>query len=535
MKKRLQPLFKLACLLLLLITVAVSCTKEIGPAPEVPAEISDAPVKLSVTATVPSIVSLQPNRGRIGDSVVITGINFSAKIADNVVKFNGVTAVVKSATIKSLLVIAPKSSTGNVTLKVKTVDVKSPPKFTYLLPVTASSIKPATGKEGDVITITGTNFSTVKAENVVKFSGVPATVSSASTTQLKVTVPKGAKTGNVTLVVITGAPVAVGAFTVTNSDEDWADVKFSGALQEHVISVTAGKGIMFTGGLKPKFLYYSPDGLKYTDVYTKLPFKDKATLELHLLASDENTAGGPTYYLTSNQGIAKTQNGTTWTLLSPGGTPTAAGGFTGIIARNNNVFLLSNSRLYESHDAGKTWKVNASATGAGLDYITSDQNGKYWYAVDVKNNATDKVKKMYRSTDYGKTWMATRGSTGRYFYDNGTQDFFHISGYSLFCLYNSTNSLASGQKLYTSTDQGDTWKVVNTTAQNFVKTSGPIVVYGGKTLSVSTDGGATFETGHIPAGYTISGIDIGGGYAYAFAYNSAGVGKTKIFRQKAGN
>ncbi|TSD62163.1 hypothetical protein FFF34_019590 [Inquilinus sp. KBS0705] len=534
MKKPLQNLVMLVCFLILLIAVVVSCTKEAATVPDNVAIAS--PLKTPALSAVPSLLNLQPNRGRPGDTITLIGGNFSAKASEDVVKFNGVTAVVISATTTAIKVIAPKSSTGNVTLKVKAQESKLPAKFTYLLPFTAKSVAPSSGKEGDVVTITGTNFSTTKPDNIVRFNGVIAPVNSATTTQLKVAVPKGAKTGKVTIVVVSGAPVTAGTFTVDNSDNgDWTDTEFTAAMQEHVITATAGTSIMCAGALKSNFLYYSADGSKVDNVYAKLPFKDKGSLEIRLLAADETTPGGPTFYVTSNQGIAKTQNGTNWTLLSPGGVSGVAGGFTGIIAGNSAIFLLANARLYESYDAGKTWLSTAAPTAAGLDYMVSDQYGKYWYAVDVKNNATDKVKKLYRSTDHGKTWAATKGSTGRYFYDNGTRDFLHISGYTLFCMYNSSNSSASGQKVYKSTDQGDTWTLVSANAQNFVKTAGPIVFYGGKTLTTSTDGGVNFEPVKIPAGYTLSGADIAGDYGYIFCYNGAGVGKTKVFRQQIGH
>lgn len=63
--------------------------------------------------------------------------------------------------------------------------------FSGSLP-TISSISPTSGKPGDSITITGTNFDTTPANNVVFFGGAEATVTAATATQLTVTVPEGA-------------------------------------------------------------------------------------------------------------------------------------------------------------------------------------------------------------------------------------------------------------------------------------------------------------------------------------------------------
>jgi hypothetical protein len=58
-----------------------------------------------------------------------------------------------------------------------------------VLTPTISAVAPLLTNAGDTITITGTNFSTVASDNTVLFSGVRGTVTSASTTQLRVVVP----------------------------------------------------------------------------------------------------------------------------------------------------------------------------------------------------------------------------------------------------------------------------------------------------------------------------------------------------------
>ena len=57
---------------------------------------------------------------------------------------------------------------------------------------TITSFSPASGNAGASVTINGTNFSTTAANNTVYFGSVKATVGSASSTQLTVTVPNGA-------------------------------------------------------------------------------------------------------------------------------------------------------------------------------------------------------------------------------------------------------------------------------------------------------------------------------------------------------
>ncbi len=66
---------------------------------------------------------------------------------------------------------------------------------------TVSSISPLSGKVGDAVTITGTNFDTTPASNVVWIGGAQATVTSASTTSLTVSVPAGATFDRVSVTV----------------------------------------------------------------------------------------------------------------------------------------------------------------------------------------------------------------------------------------------------------------------------------------------------------------------------------------------
>lgn len=58
---------------------------------------------------------------------------------------------------------------------------------------------PATAAVGETVTISGGGFSTVPANNQVKFNGVSAAVSKATTTSVEVTVPQGATTGKISL------------------------------------------------------------------------------------------------------------------------------------------------------------------------------------------------------------------------------------------------------------------------------------------------------------------------------------------------
>ena len=75
---------------------------------------------------------------------------------------------------------------------------------------------PGTGGVGTAVTIYGTGFSATGSQNAVQFNGVTAVVQSASATQLLVTVPSGATTGQITVTTSAGTVTSSGSFTVTN-------------------------------------------------------------------------------------------------------------------------------------------------------------------------------------------------------------------------------------------------------------------------------------------------------------------------------
>ena len=66
---------------------------------------------------IPTITSIDPTSGKVGETVTITGIDFSTTPEDNVVNFNGVQATVTASTATTITTTVPAgASTGNVTV-----------------------------------------------------------------------------------------------------------------------------------------------------------------------------------------------------------------------------------------------------------------------------------------------------------------------------------------------------------------------------------------------------------------------------------
>ena len=160
----------------------------------------------------PTITSFTPVSTGSGGVVTITGTNLSgatsvsfggvAASSFNVVNATTITATVGSGASGSVSVVTP-GGTANKTGFI----------FSSLLII--NSFNPTSGPPGTVVTITGANFSSTPANNIVYVGGVQATVSSATTTTLTITVPFGASFSPIT--VLAGGKLASSTlpFTVT--------------------------------------------------------------------------------------------------------------------------------------------------------------------------------------------------------------------------------------------------------------------------------------------------------------------------------
>jgi hypothetical protein len=152
-----------------------------------------------------AITSFTPTSGGEGATVIITGMSFSTTAADNIVKFNGTTATVSAATATQITTTVPaNATTGKITISANGKTATSATDFTFLTTPVVSSFTPEYHHTADAlpdVIITGSNFSSTAANNIVKFNGTTATVSQATSTELTVTLPAEATTGKITVTV----------------------------------------------------------------------------------------------------------------------------------------------------------------------------------------------------------------------------------------------------------------------------------------------------------------------------------------------
>lgn len=165
------------------------------------------------TTNVPALSGLSMATGSVGNTVTLTGTNFDLNVNNNVVRFNGVNALVTAATATSLTVQVPVgASTGNVVVTTNAGASNGRP-FTVFPVIT--SLSRASGPIGGTVVLSGYNFDGVTpANNLVRFNGTLATVLAATSTAITCSVPPGAASGPLTVTVGANASTATTFYVV---------------------------------------------------------------------------------------------------------------------------------------------------------------------------------------------------------------------------------------------------------------------------------------------------------------------------------
>lgn len=212
----------------------------------------------------PDITQISPMAVFAGESIVISGTDFGATIEDNRIDLvQGSTTIkttITSASPTSLEVTIPATTaSGEYTVRIYAGFYSSDfaPKLNVVQAHTITDFTPKDAEEGGRITISGTNFSTVPAENIVKLNQDGFTVSveviEATSTNLVVQIPSSVFLGSHHL------EVTINDKTV-RAAEKYTVGAFSTPNIESVSSTTIGAGDNFviTGtnfSYEPEVLY----------------------------------------------------------------------------------------------------------------------------------------------------------------------------------------------------------------------------------------------------------------------------------------
>ena len=173
---------------------------------------------LSFNPLVLSVGSLQPSSGKIGDRITIKGENFSAKLTENVVKFNTTVAKVVDASTTSLVVEVPAGIISDYyydsTVKINVTVGGQTLSATFTLLPTITGFSPNSGTFGTTITISGQNMNAYGL--TVKCNDIVASIYNNSGTSLSISVPYNITTEKVSIKFIKNGVETVipGVFTM---------------------------------------------------------------------------------------------------------------------------------------------------------------------------------------------------------------------------------------------------------------------------------------------------------------------------------
>jgi trimeric autotransporter adhesin len=182
------------------------------------------------SGVVTAISHFAPAGGPPGTTVTINGAGFSSVAAQNVVKFNGVTATVVTANPNVIRATVPASATtGPISVTTPAGTATSSTSFVVNL-VSISGFTPQVGTVGTPVTITGTAFSATPANNSIAFNGTLAPATTATTTQLQTMVPPNATSGRVTVTTPSGSATSSADFVVPIAGYVASDVVASSRL-----------------------------------------------------------------------------------------------------------------------------------------------------------------------------------------------------------------------------------------------------------------------------------------------------------------
>jgi hypothetical protein len=163
----------------------------------------------------PTITSISPTCGRVGDTVTLAGTNL---IGTGAVTFrpneSATFTVVSSSQVTATVPAGAHDGTIRVTTSAAAGGgggATSPRFYVSNTCPTIASFAPTSGSAGTSVVVTGTNFTGATA---VAFNGVSATFTVNSATQITAKVPAGATTGKITVTTPSGVATSTNAFTV---------------------------------------------------------------------------------------------------------------------------------------------------------------------------------------------------------------------------------------------------------------------------------------------------------------------------------
>jgi YD repeat-containing protein len=178
-----------------------------------------------------ALFAFAPTRGVAGTTVTITGTAFSPTAAGNMVRFNGVPAVVASASPTQIVATVPAGAvSGPLTVATADATAASAMAFTVLademLPAIAG-FSPSLAMRGMSIAITGSNFDPSAGSTRVRQNLTDITPASVQPALIDTTLPATATSGHLSVRTPAGAAVSGDILFVAPPPYETRDVGFT--------------------------------------------------------------------------------------------------------------------------------------------------------------------------------------------------------------------------------------------------------------------------------------------------------------------
>jgi trimeric autotransporter adhesin len=161
-----------------------------------------------------SVTSVSAGSAAVGATVTITGTGFSTLSSQDTISFNGVPATILYSSGTRIVAAIPNGATsGPLAVTSPNGTAVASSQFA-IVPVSISNLTPLMGVAGSALTVFGGGFDPNVSNDSVTINGFAASVSSAGTTQLQVSVPSGATPGHIALTTTLGTAVSSGYFFI---------------------------------------------------------------------------------------------------------------------------------------------------------------------------------------------------------------------------------------------------------------------------------------------------------------------------------
>ncbi|MFD9601968.1 RHS repeat-associated core domain-containing protein [Streptomyces sp. NPDC059970] len=228
-----------------------------------------------------SVLSVVPLRAAAGAKITLSGTGFSATAANNAVSFGGKPAVVTSATATRLTATVPTGAVdGKVSVTVGSSSAQSSESFALARsgPV-VSKMEPASGAPGTQVVLSGSGFTSVATDNVVRFNGgTLGELVDATATSVTVKVPEGATTGRVQVETPDGIATAPSDFNITAGSDDGT---FETTVRTSVTDDNPPAVAITTPGKRAQVLFDAERGDDIGFAVTASTFNSNLTLRLY--------------------------------------------------------------------------------------------------------------------------------------------------------------------------------------------------------------------------------------------------------------